>query len=299
MKNVRYGNRTYEQLSESATHPMATHSLPFTQLAPGIGVGAPMPQDWRSLLDCPLLIMVGVTGVGKSTTLEKLAETRWHHTLLPDRRVLTDSLIIAYMQALDGQPIQPIADRKLRFEYTRRYRERFAGGMSHALTQLCVDPAQLGGNLIFDGLRGADEVTHAIQALPQARFVVLNAPDVVRVQRLLGRNDAFDQVGGSSTTLPSQMKVANFAMLGLPEASALFNPTEEQHLLALVQQGAVSAHDLRAKLQIVMEERRNYDPTEAIAVLQSDVPARSLILDTTRYTPDEVATHMRDFVENL
>ena len=47
---------------------------------------------------------------------------------------------------------------------------------------------------IFDGLRGADEVAFALKALPLARFAVLNAPDVVRVERLLQRQDAFDQV---------------------------------------------------------------------------------------------------------
>ena len=278
---------------------MFTHSLPFTQLAPGVGVGAPTPQDWRALINYPLLIMVGVTGVGKSTTLENLAETDWGHTLLPDRRVLTDRLIIAYMQALDNQPVQSITDRKLRFDYTRRYRERFPGGMSHALTQLSIDPAQSGGSLLFDGLRGADEVTHAIQALPQARFVVLNAPDVVRVQRLLGRHDRFDQISSSPTAMTALTNIANFAALGLPEASALFTPSEEQQLLALVQQGEVSANDLRAKLQIVIEERRNYDPTAAIAILQTDAPTRSLIIDTTRNTPAEVATHILNFVKSL
>ena len=169
---------------------MSTASLPFTQLAPGIAIGSPAPATWQALVDCPLLIIVGVTGVGKSTTLEKLAKTGRPYTLLPNRRILTDQLIISYMQALDQQPIQPVTDRKVRFDYTRRYRERFPGGMSHALTQLWIEPMQLGPNLIFDGLRGADEVTHAVQELPQARFVVLHAPDVVRVQRLLKRNDA-------------------------------------------------------------------------------------------------------------
>lgn len=277
---------------------MSTASLSFTKLAPGLGVGAPTPQAWRPLADYPLLIMVGVTGVGKSTTLEKLAQSHWVYTLLPNRRVLTDPLIIAYMQALDGQSVQPVTDRKLRFDYTRRYRERFPGGMSYALTQLWIDPAQLGTNLLFDGLRGADEVTHAIQALPHARFIVLNAPDAVRVQRLLGRNDAFDQVSSTAVSTASHA-LADFTTLGLPAANALFKPEEQQQLLALVQRGEVSADDLRAKLQIVVEERRNYDPAAAIAVLQTQAPTRSLIIDTTRNTPDEVAAQILTFVESL
>lgn len=277
---------------------MSTNSLPFTELAPGVAVGTRAPEPWRPLAEVPLLIIVGVTGVGKSTTLQNLAKRGFTYTLLPNRRVLTDQLIISYMQAQAGQPVQPVTDRKLRFDYTRRYREQFGGGMSQALTQLWLDPQALGPNLIFDGLRGADEVGHAVQALPLARFIVLNAPDVVRVQRLLGRNDAFDQIA-SSAAAAQQSTLTSFADLGLPEASALFKRAEEQHLLALVQPGEITAEDLCAKLQIVVEERRNYDPTAAITVLQSQAPGRTLVIDTTQNSPSEVVTQIINFVQNF
>jgi len=277
---------------------MSTNSLPFTELATGVAVGTPAPEPWRPLAEVPLLIIVGVTGVGKSTTLQNLAKRGFTYTLLPNRRVLTDQLIISYMQAQAGQPVQPVTDRKLRFDYTRRYREQFAGGMSQALTQLWLDPQALGPNLIFDGLRGADEVGHAVQALPLARFIVLNAPDVVRVQRLLGRNDAFDQIA-SSAAAAQQSTLTSFADLGLPEASALFKRAEEQRLLGLVQPGEITAEDLRAKLQIVVEERRNYDPAAAITVLQSQAPDRTLVIDTTQNSPSEVVTQIINFVQNF
>ncbi len=275
---------------------MAVASLHFTELAPGIAVGAPVPPAWRALIKHPLLIIVGVTGVGKSTTLEKLAKTGLDYTLLPNRRVLTDQLLIAYMQALDQQPIQPVTDRKLRFDYTRRFREQFAGGMSHALTHLWIDPTQSRAHLLFDGLRGVDEVMHAIQALPQARFVVLHAPDVVRVQRLLGRNDTFDQMAVTPAANASANELASFAALGIPEAATLFTSEEEQKLLTLLQAGGVSADDLRAKLQIVVEERRNYDPTAAIAVLQANAPERTLVIDTTQNTPSQVTRALVTFM---
>ncbi|MFN8492679.1 MAG: AAA family ATPase [Caldilineaceae bacterium] len=277
---------------------MSTNALPFTELAPGVAVGTPAPAPWRPLAAVPLLIIVGVTGVGKSTTLQNLAKQGFTYTLLPNRRVLTDQLIISYMQAQAGQPVQPVTDRKLRFDYTRRYREQFSGGMSQALTQLWLDPQTLGSNLIFDGLRGADEVGHAVQTLPLARFIVLNAPDVVRVQRLLGRNDAFDQIGNRNANPVPQTDLASFAALGLPEASALFNQAEEQRLLALVQPGEVTAEDLRAKLQIVVEERRNYDPAAAITILQSQAPDRTLVIDTTQNSPGEVVTQIMNFVKS-
>src|SRR5690606_21575174 len=108
------------------------------------------------------------------------------------------------------------------------------------------------GHWVFDGLRGANEVTAAAVALPAARFVLLDAPDRVRVQRLLGRNDAFDQV-----TLAD----AGQARPGydLPEAAGLLPPAEVEQLVQWAVQQAIPPDELRAKLQIVAEERRNYD----------------------------------------
>jgi len=255
-------------------------ALAFTELSPGIGVGAPAPANWQSITEQRLVIIVGVTGVGKSTTLGKLASSGVNYTLLPNRRDLTDRLIIAYMQALDGGSVQPVTDRKQRFDYTRRYRGLFPGGMSEALTQVLVNPAELTKPLIFDGLRGADEVGHAIDLLPHANFIVLHAPDALRVQRLLTRNDAFDQV---ATAVP-----VDHAALGLDGAEAFFTPDEIAALVALVERGEVTVADLRAKLQIILEERRNYDPVAAIDVLQTRSPERTLVVDTARHYPNQV-----------
>ena len=94
--------------------------------------------DWQPISQAQLLILVGVTGVGKSTTAEALNQTDYTFELLPNRRALTDQLIIATLQQQDGQPIKTVRDRALRFDFTRRYREQFPGGMAHALAQLWV-----------------------------------------------------------------------------------------------------------------------------------------------------------------
>ena len=130
----------------------------FTQLAPGVGIGAEAPSGWVAVAQRPLLVLVGVTGVGKSTTLAALAEAGLRYHLLPDRRDLTDRLIIPAMQPRAGQPVAPVTDRKLRFEYTRAYREVNPGGMAQALAQLWIEPAVLPELLLFDGLRGENEV---------------------------------------------------------------------------------------------------------------------------------------------
>jgi hypothetical protein len=260
-------------------------SLPFTPLAPGLAAGDPAPAGWQPLAAANLVILVGVTGVGKSTLLRELATRGPAYTLLPDRRVLTDALIITQMQVADGQPPAPVADRTLRFDYTRRYRERFPGGMAAALTQLRLEaPIDL---YVFDGLRGANEIEYAATMFPQARFLMLDAPDAVRVARLLGRGDAFDRVQNDLSAASGQ--AASFADLGVPDAGALFGPSEETRMLTWITRSDVSPDDLAAKLKIVVEERRNYDPAATQTALKQYASGRALIIDTVVHAPGAVA----------
>jgi hypothetical protein len=274
---------------------MIDSDLPFAQLAAGVGIGAPASGGWQPLATCPLLVLVGVTGVGKSTTLAALDASGFTYHLLPDRRELTDRLILPAVQAHAGEPVAPVKDRKLRFAYTRTYRELHPGGMAYALTQLWIEPAGIPTQLLFDGLRGADEVTHAASLLPAARFVVLQAPDVVRVARLMGRGDPFDQIGGAALENPRLDHLQHFADIGVPEAETLFTHLEEQALLEMVRTGTVTAEALRAALAIVGEERRNYDPAAAAAALEQAAPARTLVVDTLRFAPKQVAAQITDF----
>lgn len=267
---------------------MADGTLPFVQLSEGVGIGSPAPAGWHSIADCPLLILVGVTGVGKSTALEAVTEAGLDYCLLPDRRDLTDRLIIASVQAQRGELPAPVRDRKLRFEYTRAYREQFPGGMAHALAQLWIDPQVQDGALLFDGLRGANEVQHAAALLPFALFVVLEAPDVVRVARLMGRGDPFDQIGGDHAPDAELDSIRQFADIGAPQAVESFTQIEEQALLELVRSGAVTAAALRDSLAIVLEERRSYDPAATSAALLELAPMRTLVVNTQRSSPAEV-----------
>ncbi len=268
--------------------------LPFQSISPYIAVGTPVPAGWQPIAAAPLLILVGVTGVGKSTLLLELARIGPAHHLLPDRRDLTDRLMISRMQAEEGEPLGAVLDRGRRFDYTRRYREQFPGGMAHALTQLWLAddaPAQL---WIYDGLRGDNEVRHAAENLPRARFVMLDAPDLVRVQRLLGRGDAFDKI---SQDRPAANDLAapeatSFEAIDLPQARAIFSAAEEQTMLGWVRRGAVPAEELRAKLLIVLEERRSYDPNTTIDALRLHAPRRTLYIDTVAHPLSAVAAQV-------
>lgn len=265
---------------------MNVAQLSAGEIAPGIG-WQPLADGWRAVAEIPLLILVGVTGVGKSTTLALLESGDPPVRQLPDRRSLADQLITKVQLDAD-EAVRPVTDRAERFDYTRRYREANPGGLAQALSQLWLDPTQWPLPLCFDGLRGAAEVSYAAEHLPRARFAVLDAPDVVRVERLLGRGDGFDRVALSTPRGEAQPG------LGVPGAEALFSPAEEARLLGLVAAGAVSAEDLRAKVAIVVTERQNYDPAAAIAALQRLAPTRMLVVDTTTNTPEQAAQKIRE-----
>lgn len=261
---------------------------PFTRLTADVGYGTPPLDRWQPIATRPLLVLVGVTGVGKSTTMEALSHAGLVYHQMPDRRALTDRIIIPQMQEAAGEPVEPVSDRARRFAYTRDYRAQHPGGMGEALASLFVDAEVTPGLLLFDGLRGANEVSFAARALPHAHFIVLEAPDVVRVIRLMNRNDPFDMIAARPAGQPAR-KPGRFADLALPEAAALFSEQEQHALLELVDAGDVTEDDLRAALAIVVEERRNYDPVATRRALEEVAADRTLVVDTVADAPHDVA----------
>lgn len=259
----------------------------FVFLQTTVGYGEPPSQAWQPIAACRLLVLVGVTGVGKSTTLDALRRAGLAFHLLPDRREMTDRLMIPGMQALAGEAIGAVADRGRRFAYTRAYREQHPGGMGEALSKLFINTQQAPGLLLFDGLRGENEVVYAAQALPHAHFVILDAPDVVRVIRLMGRRDPFDVIAARSSNATHEGR--RFATLDVEGAETLFTLQEQHILVDLVSMGEVTADDLRRSLAIVVEERRNYDPSATCTSLKQYAPDRTLVVDTVADTPQTIA----------
>ena len=272
----------------------------FTLLQADVGYGAAPSTAWQPLAARPLLVLVGVTGVGKSTTLAALHTGGLAFHPLPDRRELTDALIIptmlaASLVAATGEAAAHVTDRTQRFALTRAYRELHPGGMGEALAALWIDATRTPGLLLFDGLRGENEVTHAVQSLPRARFVLLDAPDVVRVIRLMGRQDPFDVIAARAGD-HAVHGLDRFAALGVAGAAALFT-TSEQHILAdLVSTGEVTPDDLRKALTIVAEERRNYDPATTRTALETHAAARTLFVDTVADTPQTIGLKILEFL---
>jgi hypothetical protein len=253
-----------------------------------------MPPSFRRLADFPLIILVGLTGVGKSTIISLLKETL-NFTLLPDRRRITDEIIITSLQQADGETPTIVADRVKRFEYTARYRTLYPGGMAYALSQLAVDPAEVGPLFLFDGLRGLNEVQHATNYLPQARFIVLDAPDMVRLTRLLKRGDIFD-----TTKLPASLTGQNMlaTLLTIPDIEAVFSEQELRHISRGARAANLSVDEVVKKASIIVEERRNYDSSAARVYLTRALPRpQVLVIDTASYPPENVVEQIKKWIE--
>jgi hypothetical protein len=252
-----------------------------------------VPEPFQPLTGYPLIIMVGLTGVGKSTTLALLKE-RLDFSLLPDRRKITDEIIIASLQQADGQAPALVTDRVKRFEYTARYRTQHPGGMAYALSQVAVDPGRVNSPLLFDGLRGLNEVQHAAGYFPKARFIILDAPDLVRLARLLRRDDAFD-----STKLPPDLASRNMiaGLLAIPDIEAVFSEEHLRQISRMARAANLSIDEVIKKASIIVEERRNYDSSAARVYLARTLPRRQvLIVNTDHQSPQEIVRRISDWL---
>jgi hypothetical protein len=256
-----------------------------------------IPAGFQSLIEFPLVIMVGLTGVGKSTVLELLPNNGLSFTLLPNRREITDQIIIAWLQAEARQAPFPVTDRLERFEYTARYRAKFPGGMAHALGRLVVNPSGIQPLLIFDGLRGLNEVQHAATYFPLACFVVLDAPDTIRLNRLLKRGDVFDMT--DSAVLPGSLASQNLmaALLAVPNIEAVFSEEQLQQIAKASRVAQIPADEVIQKISIIVKERRNYDSNTARVYLTRTLPPQKvLVIDTATHSPYVVAEKMAQWL---
>jgi energy-coupling factor transporter ATP-binding protein EcfA2 len=231
-----------------------------------------LEPGFQRLHDLEFYALVGVTGVGKSTTLDALKSAGLEFSLLPDRRDVTDAVIFGGEQ---------ITDREARFKRTAAFRETNPGGMAQALETIGV---QARPPILFDGLRGLNEVEHAARVFPKARFIALDASDTVRVQRLLGRGDAFDRV---TSGRPPGSSLGE--MTGIED---VFTPQQIAQLEAL----DVEPSELEAKVKIVVTERQSYDPKAANVFLQQLDSSRMLYVDTSTNSPNVIAQRIKSWM---
>lgn len=142
----------------------------------------PISPDRRAVVSSPLVVLVGLTGAGKTTLVRALTGAGLVAEL-PDRRLLTDAVILGHRAAN--------LDRTGRFAATAAFRRRAPGGMGEILAALSVAAPPV-KPLLFDGLRGADEIAFFADRAPEAVFIALQAADAIRAQRIASRGDRFD-----------------------------------------------------------------------------------------------------------
>ncbi len=136
----------------------------------------------------PLVVLVGLTGAGKTTLARTLADAG-RVAPLPDRRRLTDAVIL-------GQGATAL-DRAGRFAATSRFRQAAPGGMGEIVAALSI-AAKPGVPLLFDGFRGVAEIAFFAPRAPQAIFLVFDVSDEIRAQRIATRRDQFDGAASGS-----------------------------------------------------------------------------------------------------
>ncbi len=264
-----------------------------------LATGAPISEGWARLADLRLGILVGGMGAGKSTTMQSLRQAGLDFTLLPNRRELTERLIVAPIQREDGLTPHKL-DRLSRLPYIHRYHQRQPAGLGYAITQLSVDPAQIApqGNplLMFDGLRGAEEVQYAYNHLPRAFFIGLYTTDYVRLNRLVERRDAYDHISAGGACHGPEEQIDHLTDLGVPLAGALFTSNEAQTLLESVRRGIISPADLRDRLTLLSAERELYDLNATFSFMQTLGEKRAAVIDTTSLTPAQVLDASLEFI---
>jgi len=246
------------------------------------------------LAERPVAILVGFTGAGKSTTVAAMARRGLITSILPDRRELTDAVILP---AMVGPAGGPVTDRAERFALTAAFRERHPGGMGEVLAHLRFHRAPGPGLIAFDGLRGTTEV-RAAAALSQAFFIYLDTAVDIRIQRLCQRHDPFDQIVTRPPALSPREQADRSAqvsaLLDSYQLDRLLSPAERAALADRLAADEVADADIAKAAMIVTEEARHYDEAETLLALQAVAEDRMLSAPSGRLGPEGVVDRIAD-----
>jgi hypothetical protein len=195
------------------------------------------------------------------------------------------------MQRLLGKTPTPVSDRLERFRLTAAYRESHETGMVHALqVYLAKHPRLVLETLVFDNIRGLEECQGALNTFPKARFIFLNAPALVRLKRMLGRQDSFDQV--AATRLENTAFIENLQVIeGASEVFDLYEVARFEANAGLNEQSILGA------VRIISAEQQNYNAEAAAAFLRQNTPPEQfLYLDTSQLSIDQVTAKIQTWL---
>ena len=222
-------------------------SLPLADKYPLTSLRAGAGQ--RPLGERPLLMLVALTGTGKSTTLDLLRQRIGAGGLdiIPSRREVADWIAIPLAQSLAGEPLAPVSDRVQRFAYTQQFAQRVPGGMAAAFSWLYFAESHQ-GLVLSEGIRGPQELRFALGRFPRWQIVELTLHPLTRLRRFSQRDDAFDQAPSRAdlSFLPRAMRAEARALLAAgeisPQALAIIGAEAANYGLAPFAAGAAYAN---------------------------------------------------------
>ena len=180
-------------------------------------------DGWHALGEHDLVMLVALTGAGKSTALAQLRRrlSGLDVDVIPTRREVADWIAIPFAQHWSGAPLAPEPDRVRRFALTRLFAGRVAGGMAAAFSWLNLAD-EYGRPVLCEGIRGDVEIRHALTRFPRWRIVELALDPLTRLRRLSHRREAFDRAAGAADVsfLPPALRPAAESLLEAGEISA-------------------------------------------------------------------------------
>jgi hypothetical protein len=115
-----------------------------------------------------------------------------------------------------------------------------------------------------------------------ARFLACAAPDLLRIQRLAGRNDPHDMSAGQADPAEVWQELATLSAGG-----DVLSPEDLTALRAWADSTGVPPAAVRAAARIVARERRVFNPAATIATLRTLAPDRALVLDTAMLSAEQ------------
>ncbi len=229
------------------------------------------------LAEYPVCMVVGLTGTGKSTALGKLDALRQrgqaaYRDDIPSRREVADWIAIPVVQVLNGDLVTPLKGREARFAATRRFAQEVPGGLAAAFSWLHYR-GDMPIPLVSEGVRGPDEIRYVLENAPRWRVFEMWVPPLVRLRRLSGRVESFDQLANPDAAV-----------------DVSFLPREVQdEALRLYTSGEIS----QAALVTLHAEAQNYghQPFD-----RANTTARYRFLNIEQLAPEDAAAELARFI---